>query len=459
VDNVAPTLSFSEPSLRPTPTTVRLVASEPLATPALPVVATQADTGGTWPGRWNGDRTELRFEGLQHDATYVVAVPRGALADAAGNPTEADVSVTFTTEPATPPSDASIPIGSLDLTDLEAASDAEGAVSVVLASAQGIVVWGELEPRTGQFRVLSQAAGSGLLGFQAISAPVPGRRWADGTSQRALGMMLSRTAGGSVVQSALYADVYSGADAGVSANAGHPTLRTVNPGGLSYVPGPGNCAEPAGPSTVEVNPSSGQLSFRHGATAPTPLSLPAAPSWSLFHSADSMEWVTFDAGTLYRTPRTCACGSTPSCAQGATQPVGSGVSAGAWLSVADTRNDDRAYAYDTPAGRTLTCMRGCGSGACSLAGSETTTAASEVSVASANQGSLILQAERSGSMVVLSRRDLQQGCGTGQFPEVLGQVTTGNSIRRFRPVMFGRKPGLLYISTAGGPGTLRTYIP
>ncbi|HVE83008.1 MAG TPA: Ig-like domain-containing protein, partial [Myxococcales bacterium] len=301
VDNVPPSLSFSEPALRPVPTSVRLVASEPMSASATAPAAIPLDGDApAVPGQWNADRTEVRFEGLAHDATYLVSVLPGGLADRAGNPTPAPYSVTFTTEPAAPPPDATIPIGSLDLTDLEAASDAEGAVSVVLASAQGLVVWGEFDARTGLFRPLSQAVGTGLLGFQAISAPVPDRRWPDGTSRRAAGVMLSRAASGSVVPSLLYEDVYA-------PDAGRGTFASVNPGGLSYLPGPGRCGQPPAPETLEVAPSTGQMVLREGAQAPVPVSLPAAPAWTLFQSAVSSEWVTYDGGSILRSVRSCAC--------------------------------------------------------------------------------------------------------------------------------------------------------
>jgi len=453
VDNVPPSLSFSERAPRPTPTTVRLVASEPMSSTAPAPGA--VPLGGSEPavqGVWNADRTEVRYEGLAHDATYQVQVPAGGLPDRAGNPTAAAFTVTFTTEPVAPAPDATIPVGGLDLTDLEASSDGEGAVSVVLASAQGIVVWGELDARTGLFRALSQATGNGLLGFQTISAPMPDQRWGDGTSKRAGGVMLSRVAGGAQVQSVIYQDVYPGAARG--------TFASVNPGGLSYLPGPGNCAEPPGPTTLELDAAGGQIVLRHGGQPPTPAALPAAPSWTLFHSAAAGEWVSLAGGTLSRVPRICTCGAQPACALGAAQAVGSGVAAGSRISAASTPADDRAYAYDTATGRALTCMRGCGGGACTNVGSESGSLASELSVAGANQGSLVLQAERSGTSVVLFLRDLQQGCGSGPSPaQELGRLTSGSSIRRFRPVMFGRRPGLLYLSTAGGPGVLRTFIP
>src|SRR3954470_22644319 len=54
VDNVPPSLSFSEPAPRPTLTPVRLVASEPMSTSAAPPQA--VPLGGSdppVPGRWN----------------------------------------------------------------------------------------------------------------------------------------------------------------------------------------------------------------------------------------------------------------------------------------------------------------------------------------------------------------------------------------------------------------------
>ncbi|HEY8208079.1 MAG TPA: hypothetical protein VIG99_11400, partial [Myxococcaceae bacterium] len=326
----------------------------------------------------------------------------------------------------------------LDLTDLEAFSDGEGAVSVALASAQGILVWGELDARTGLFRMLSQATGSGLLSFQTLSAPMPGLLWDDGTSKRAGGVVMSRAVANTVVQSLIYEDVYS--------DAGRGTFASVNPGGLAYLPNPGTCLPP-GPVTLESDPAGGSILYRVGTLAPVPLQLPAPPSRTL-----SSEWVSVDGGTVFRSPAGCLTAPT--------QLVASGTAAGARLSVAGTANDDRAYAYDTPTGRALTCLRSCGSGACTNVGSESTGASSELSIASANAGSFVLRAERSAGEVILSRHDLAQGCGNGPTPvQELGRLTTGSSIRKFRPVMFGRRPGLLYLSTAGGPGVLRTFIP
>jgi len=449
VDNVAPALAFSEAMLRPTPTTVRLTASEPMSpAAAAPQAVPLGPADAPVTGRWNGDSTELRFEGLAHDETYRVDVPAGALADRAGNATGSPFSVTFTTEPITPAPDTTIAIGALDLTDLEASSDAEGAVSLVVSSSQGTVVWGELDSRTGLFRALSQATGSGLLRFQAIAAPIAGLRWDDGTSKRGSGMMMSRAVpGGGEVQSLTYQDVYMGAARG--------TFVSVNPGGLSYLPDPGTCYL-GGPVTLELEPGTGLTLFRLGGYSPTTVSMPAPPSWTLYHSDSRMEWVSEAAGTLYRSPRACPCGS--ACLPGAAQLVASGAAAGARISVADTANDDRVYVYDTPSGRALTCLRDCSSGTCTNVGSENATV--ETSVASANEGSSILQAERSGPSVILSERDLSQGCGGGPTAaQELGRLTTGSSVRTFRPVMFGRRPGLLYISTAGGPGVLRTFIP
>lgn len=449
VDNVPPSLAFSEAASRPTPTTVRIAASEPLAAAtSLPQAVPVGPGDAPVTGRWNADRTELRFEGLAHDETYRVDVPAGALADRAGHATASAFSVTFTTEPMTPAPDTTVAIGALDLTDLEASSDAEGAVSVVVNSSQGTVVWGEFDTRTGLFRTLSQAAGTGLLRFQAVGAPTAGLRWDDGTSKRASGMMMSRAVpGGGAVQSLTYEDVFTEAARG--------TFVSVNPGGLSYLPDPGTCYY-GGPVTLEVEPGTGLTLFRAGGSVPVTVSLPAPPSWALYHSDSRMEWVSEAAGTLYRLPRACACRS--ACPPGAAQVVASGATAGARISVADTANDDRAYVYDTASGRALTCLRDCSSGTCTNVGSENATV--ETAVANANQGSSILQAERSGTSVVLYQRDLSQGCGGGPTPaQELGRLTTGSSVRAFRPVMFGRRPGLLYLSTAGGPGVLRAFIP
>jgi len=449
VDNVAPALAFSEAAPRPTPTTVRVVASEPMSAGAgLPQAIPIGSGDVAVPGRWNADRTEIRFEGLTHDETYRVDVPAGALADRAGNATASPFSVTFTTGPIAPAPDTTIAIGALDLTDLEASSDAEGAVSVVVGSAQGIVVWGGLDARTGLFRMLSQAVGTGLLRFQTVAAPIGGA-WDDGTSRRGSGMMMSRNPGGGEVQSLIYEDAFGSANRGA--------FVSVSPGGLSYFPDPGTCY-PGGPVTLELDPSTGLTLFHIGGHAPVDATLPAPPSWTLYHSESRMEWVSERAGTLFRSPRACACGT--GCAPGPAQLVASGAVAGTRLSVADTANDDRAYVYDTASGRALTCLRDCSSGTCTNIGSETLAAAGETSVAGANEGSFILQAERSGAAVILYERDLSQGCGGGPTPaQELGRLTTGSSIRAFRPVMFGRRPGLLYISTAGGPGVLRTFMP
>jgi len=446
VDNVAPALAFSEAASRPTPTTVRVVASEPMSAGAgLPEAIPAGPGDVAVAGRWNADRTEIRFEGLTHDETYRVDVQAGALADRAGNATASPFSATFTTEPLAPASDTTIAIGALDLTDLEASSDAEGAVSIVVGSTQGLVVWGELDARTGLFRALSQATGTGLVRFQTIAAPIGGT-WDDGTSKRGSGMMMSRNPGGGEVQSFIYEDAFS--------SGGRGTFVSVNPGGLSYFPDPGTCYA-GGPVTLALDPSTGGTSF-----SPTGMlvSLPGPPSWTLYHSASRMEWVSESGGTISRSPRACVCST--ACSPGPAQLVASGALAGTRLSVADTANDDRAYVYDTASGRALTCLRDCSSGTCTNIGSETLATASEASVAGANEGSFILQAERSGASVILYERDLSQGCGSGPTPaQELGRLTTGSSIRKFRPVMFGRRPGLLYLSTAGGPGVLRTFIP
>ena len=437
------------------PLAIALSASEPLAgvsASAWPA-SLSPDAGVT--GVWNADRTQFWFRNLEPETAYTVTVAADAVEDFAGNGNASALQATVVTGPRTPEASGTLAFEGARVLDFEAAFDEDGVVSVAanLEMTPQTVLWGQYNPKTGRFEVLGQA----LSDFLRLLRVVASR-------ERLAGVAPQRTSAVFFEQRPGPQDVYRSALWKVGAQP--VQSRTVD--GLAVIPGPGGCAEPS-PDTVGLAVlEGGSATYQRSDGSPAPRALPAGflPRWVAYESPDHWEWFdlsdTSGAGTFRRQVWQCSCGASPACGflpnldwVRASNDVDTG---NPQLSIALTPLGYRLYVFNTMGGspsRLETCYDcSAGPGSCAAGGEQ---AASTLWVTSMNDGGKVLGARENGGVIELLARDLAGGCGAPFTWAVLGSVPNAASVGKFRPVMFGSRPGLIYRWMPDG--SLRLFIP
>lgn len=458
VDNVAPVLTLSPADgTQRAPPAITLVSSEPLAGTSASAwpASLSPDAGVT--GTWNADRTQFWFRNLEPEAAYQVSVPADTVTDFAGNRNLVGAQGTVVTGPRTPEGDLTLSFGGARALDFEVAFDEDGVVSIAVSldTAPQTVLWGWFSPRTGRFEVLGQALSGNLRHLRVVAARerVPGS-----APERTSAVLFERVHPGTQ-------ELYRSAQWKAGANP--VQARTLD--GLAVVPGPGGCAEPSpGSVGLAVLGAGGGATYQRSDGSIDPRALPGGflPRWVAYRSPDHWEWFDLSAssgaGSFRRQVWLCDCGASPSCGflpsldvVRASNDVDSG---NAQLSMALTPLGRRLYVFNSMGGgpsRLETCYDcSAGPGSCTPGGEQ---AASNLWVASMNDGGKVLGARESGGQLELVTRDLESGCSAPWTWTVLGSIQKTLSEGKFRPVMFGDRPGLVYHWLPDG--SLRLFIP
>ncbi len=423
LDDVAPHPTFS-PADGDRGADIQLTVDfgEPVSGASVPGVL--LPTGAT--GAYDSTRQRFVFSGLSHNTGYRVGVDGGLVLDALGTP-NVPGSARFWT--AAHPAQSGIIGGLGSVVSFDAASDEDGVVTLAIETS-GKVVWGWFGPSDGQFEQLT-----------LLDVPAP-----------PLGALRTSTAfqadGGDALRVAavLQRDAIDRVDLRVGTAFSTPSASFVVPTGPS-------CAEPAaGFGTVGLLSVSG--TYTRGSYT---LALGFVPDRIAVRSDQFWEVVGTDAQhRLLRGWFRATCGAPPAQELHVEPPVRSDLADDPRFSLALARADRSLVAFDTRTGTRIESCRSCESaadaGTCPVAMDRS--APGGLMVASRHEGGRVLGARRNANnLIELLERDLSTDCGSPWT--VLATAPDSGSALSWQPVMFGRKPGLVF-STATD---VRTYVP
>jgi hypothetical protein len=383
-------------------------------------------------GAFDSAGRRYTVSGLAYDTGYTVSVDAALVTDGIGNPNLGG-SARFWT--AAKPPTTGIIAGLGAVVDFDASSDEDGVVTLAIETSNK-VVWGWYRPSDGQFAQLN------LLDIP--NPPLPYLRIVSGyqvkpdfTPQRV----------SAVLQEPALATWRS--DVRVGTTFSTATATAVVPTGPS-------CAEPgASPDSVGLINSAGMYS-RDGYTH----SLGFIPDALAVRSPDF--WVAVFKETLVGVTYAwyqAHCGSSPDAGIRMESVPQSDV-ADNQFSLALTRADRSLLVFNRFDGLGLQRLELCRScaqfpdaGDCPAQVKRVASGA-VLTVASKHEGGRVLGARQASSLLLeLLERDLTTDCNSSWT--VLATVPDSSSATKWLPVMFGRKPGIVY-STATD---VRVYVP
>jgi hypothetical protein len=423
VDDVAPRPRFS-PLDGERGTDVQLTIDFGEVVTGAPVPAVLLPGGPT--GAYDPTHQRYVFSGLSHDTGYQVSVDAGMVLDTIGNP-NLPSSARFWTAAHPAPSGT---LGGLDaVVSFDAASDEDGVVTVAIETSSK-VIWGWFRPSNGQFEVLTLLdIPSPPLG--ALRASVAAQT--DGGDPLRVGAIVQRDASDRV-------------DVRIGTAFSTPSAAVVVPTGPS-------CAEPAaGLGSVGLINASGGY-----ARGPYSLTLGFVPDRLAVRSEQFWEGVATDAQhRLLRAWFRASCTQAPAQELHLEPPVRSDLADEPRFSIALPRADRSVVVFDTRTGTRIEACRSCeaASDAGICPAQVDRTAPGGLIVASRHDGARVLGARRNGSgLVELLERDLATDCDSPWT--VLATAPESGAATAWQPLMFGRKPGLLY-STGSD---IRIFVP
>lgn len=423
VDDVPPRPTFS-PADGERGADVQLTVDfgEPVTGASVPAVL--LPSGAT--GAYDSTRQRFVFSGLTHDTGYRVSVDAGLVLDGLGTANLAGAARFWT---AAHPAQSGVIGGLGTVVSFDASSDEDGVVTLAIETSSK-VVWGWFRPSDGQFEQLT------LLD---VPAPPLGALRTSAAFQADAGDPLR-------VASVLQRDSADRVDLRVGTAFSTPSASFL-------VPTAPSCAEPAAAlGSVGLVSASGTYS-----RGPYALSIGFLPDRLAIRSDQFWEVVATDAQhRLLRAWFRATCGAGPLAELHAEPPVRSDLADDPRFSLALTRADRSLVAFETRTGTRIESCRSCESaadaGTCPSPVDRS--APGGLTVASRHEGGRVLGARRNASnLVELLERDLSADCDSPWT--VLATAPDSGSATAWQPVMFGRKPGLIYSTT----GDVRTYVP
>jgi len=377
-------------------------------------------------GAYDSAHRRYIFSGLSHDTGYQVSVDAGVVVDALGNPSQSGIARFWT---AAHPAQSGT-IGGLDsVVSFDAASDEDGVVTLAIETATK-VVWGWFDPSTGAFAQLTllDVAAPPLNALRAASA-----FQADGGAPLRVALVLQRDA------------------------TDRLDVRT----GTAFSSPSAAYAVPTGPSCAEAAASLGSVGLvsTSGAYSRGPYSLNVGflPDRLAIRSDQFWEVVATDAQhQLLRAWFRASCGLTPVQEIHAEPPVRSDLADDPHFSLALPRADRSLLVFDTRTGTRVESCRSCESGTdggvCPAAVDRSATGS--LTVASRHDGARVIGARRNANnLLELVERDLSNDCDS-PWTVVATAADSGAAVA-WQPAMFGRKPGLVYNTSAD----VRVYVP
>jgi len=377
-------------------------------------------------GAYDSARQRYVLSGLSHDTGYLVTVDAGVVMDAFGNPNQGGAARFWT---AAHPAQSGT-IGGLDaVVSFDAASDEDGVVTLAIETATK-VLWGWFDPSSGAFAQLTllDVAAPPLTALRTATA-----FQADGGAPLRVAAVLQR-------------DATDRLDVRTGTAFSTPSAEYAVPTGPS-------CAEPsASPGSVGLVSATGVYS-----RGPYSLTIGFLPDRLAIRSEQFWEVVATDAQhRLLRAWFRASCGSTAVQEIHAEPPVRSDLADDPRFSMVLPRADRSLVVFDTRTGTRVESCRSCESGAdagtCPAPVDRSTTGG--LTVSSRHDGARVIGARRNtGNLLELVERDLSSDCDSPWT--VLATAPDSGLAVAWQPLMFGRKPGLLY-STASD---IRVYVP
>jgi len=385
------------------------------------VLAPGGATGG-----YDSEHRRYVFNGLSYATGYQVGVDAGVVFDALGNPNQPGAARFWT---AAHPAQSGT-LGGLDsVVSFDAVSDEDGVVTLAIETASK-VVWGWFDPASGAFTQLT------LLD---VAAPP---------------LAALRTA------AALQAD--GGDPLRVTAVLQHDTTDRLDVRtGTAFSTPTAAYGVPTGPSCAESGASFGTVGLVSGAgtysRGPYSLGIGFVPDRLAIRSDQFWEVVATDGQhRLLRAWFNATCGPSPTQEIHVEPPVRTDLADDPRFSLALSRADRSLVVFDTRTGTRVESCRSCESGAdggvCPAPSDRSATGG--LMVSSRHDGARVIGARLNASnLLELVERDLSTDCGSPW--NVLATAPDSSVAVAWQPVMFGRKPGLIYST----PTDVRLYVP
>ena len=423
LDDVAPRPMFSPADgERGADVQLTIDFGEPVTGASVPAVL--LPSGAT--GAYDSTRRRFVYSGLSHDTVYRVAVDGGLVLDSLGSPNLAGAARFWT---AAHPAASGVIGGLGSVVSFDAASDEDGVVTLAIETS-GKVVWGWFRPSDGQFEQLTllDVPDPPLVALRTSTA-----FQADGGDPLRIGSVVQRDAVHRV-------DLRIGT-----------TFST--PGASFLIPTGPSCAEPAGElGSVGLVSSSGTYS-----RGPYALAIGFLPDRLAIRSDQFWEVVAADVQhRLLRAWFRATCGAVAVEELHAEPPVRSDLADAPRFSLALPRADRSLVVFDTRTGTRIESCRSCeaiaDAGTCPAPIDRS--ALGGLTVTSRHDAGRVLGARRNASnLVELLERDLSVDCDSPWT--VIATAPDSGSAVEWQPVMFGRKPGLIYRTATD----VRTYVP
>ncbi len=377
-------------------------------------------------GGYDSEHRRYVFNGLVYATGYQVGVDAGVVFDGLGNPNQAG-SARFWT--AARPAQSGT-IGGLDsVVSFDAASDEDGVVTLAIETASK-VVWGWFDPVSGAFTQLTllDVAAPPLASLRTAAA-----FQADGGDPLRVTAVLQHDA------------------------TDRLDLRT----GTAFSTPAAAYAVPTGPSCAESGASLGTVGLVSGggtySRGPYSLGIGFVPDRLAIRSDQFWEVVATDTQHhLLRAWFRATCGPAPTQEVHVEPPVRTDLADDPRFSLALPRADRSLVAFDTRTGTRVESCRSCESdadgGVCPASSDRSATGG--LTVASRHDGARVIGARLNASnLLELVERDLSTDCGSPW--SVLATAPDSSAAVAWQPVMFGRKPGLIYST----PTDVRLYVP
>lgn len=386
---------------------------------------------------------------LAPESVYTATISNSAAVDAAGNPSIGASTRSFHTSVKTPASGSQLPY-TVDAylynhVLFDAASDEDGMVSVALHAAGVGIIYGEFNALTGAFEQRHQLT-SGTVHHAAVSA------------HRDLSGLSAVHRRGYSVWTSGYASPATGTPSSfrggwISEVSAVTPLATAS----NVVPVTQGCLDPAGDPVGYISATgvyervtpTGKYTQATGLAKVSRLGPFSSNTWNVV-GVDG-------AGNAAVTNRHCMCSGVGSgCAF---KPVRStqlvpAMNARWSFASPSTRG---LLLFNSGADRMEVCFDACVASLCpmTLPAAVKLSVAENLHVAPANSGHKVLGARKTASGIELRQRDLAVGCAAPWTTLATAPNTSGATITDWRPVMFGPKPGVIYLDGT----TLKIWIP
>lgn len=438
VDRVAPALVQTSiaNNTRMNPPRLDLTFNEPVTFTNNNSLLTPPD------GTRTGALDTFSITSLKGGTVYTFSLPANSVHDDFGNSNAVVSPISFHTEPAIPTSGTAITFSAVALSSggfFDVASDEDGVTTIAWRSGNSSVSWTEFDPETGSPTSMTGTAYS----LMPYNLSVVAHRELNGLAAvRNRGYVLETTSTSSPPLRYEYGYWASG----------NSTAQAVTNATETLVPVPSGCRDPAGGAAVGEVTNAGQ--YMRGGT--TPISQASGLNKAFAVAAPSANtWVTFGLDSSQApamVERKCGClgGLGSGCGFGPVRSFGGNTPTSMSWSTAYVSGGLAAVVYDDLTGRYQKCISPCGaSNFCTVPTAPTTVTlptSEGLTIGPKWDGTKILGAKKTALGVELLEADLGSGCPASTDWTSLGVVPSSTSASLWRPAVFGKKAGVVYLT-------------